>query len=582
MKKHIIRIIALTLALSLLVGCTPQTERTPGGEKIYRYADATDVNNLSPHMSLAAHEGAVVNWTTSTFYRWLPKTDRSGSELLPDMAAEDPIDVNGDGTVWEIRLREGLKWDNGDPIDANTFMYSYKMALDPKMANQTVVDLAKNAIIIKNAEAYYAGKCDWEDVGIKQVDDHTLHIMTDGKFTAFDVKRHFAGSRATCPVYQPLYEELMNEDGTSTSYGTSLDKVMGAGPFKLVSWTKDSERILAKNPDWVYADRIKVDKIEVRIIPDANTRLQMFENGELDYIGLSQQTYEMYKDDPRVKFSISTEIISFDINGANTEKPILGDPDFRRALYYGLNREKAGEISTHEPYGRYLHMIAAGFPDEGVKFWDLPEAQATIKPNHGYDPELAKQLFEKAMANNGYGPNDKLTLNMIYAETSSLWKLFAEFVQAEYAALFGEDRFEITLTAMPYAQAMDLIKTWKTNPNAYELAWAGWIHGGSLFNPCIQFMFFSEDYFNLNSPPPNDKVTKLYAESLTEEARLNQERLVELAIEMEKAMVDDVYVVPVVNIVSKFMFSERMVLPFDEYDPILGWAAFYADIDLSK
>ena len=582
MKKHLIRIIAFALTLSLLVACSPQTPVTPTGEKIYRYADATDVSNLSPHMSLGSHEGAVVNWTTSTFYRWLPGTDRHGSELLPDMAAEDPIDVNGDGTVWEIQLREDLKWDNGEPIDANTFMYSYKMALDPMLANQTVMDLANNAIIIKNAQAYYAGEVEWEDVGIKMVDDHTLQITTDGKFNAFDVKRHFAGSRATCPVYEPMYESLMNADRTSTAYGTSLENLISSGPFKLVSWTKDSERIMEKNPNWVHADYVKVDKVEVRIIPDANTRLQLFENGEADYIGLNQQTYENYRDDPRVKLALSTEVISFDINAANTEKPILADPDFRRALYYGLDREKAGEISTHEPYGRYLHMIAAGIPEEGIKFWDLPEAQATIKPNYGYDPELAKDLFEKAMTNNGYGPGDKLTLNMIYAETSSLWKLFAELVQEEYAALFGEDRFEITLTAMPYAQAMDHIRTWKENPNAYELAWNGWGHGGTLFNPTVQFMFFTENYFNLASPPVNDKVTKLYAESLTEAARLDPKKLAALAVEMEKAMIDDVYVVPVVNIVSKFMYSERMILPLDEYDPVIGWSPFYADIDLTK
>ena len=60
---------------------------------------------------------------------------------------------------------------------------------------------------------------------------------------------------------------------------------------------------------------------------------------------------------------------------------------------------------------------------------------------------------------------------MIYAETSSLWKLFAEFVQAEYAALFGEDRFEITLTAKMCIRDRGLIGAVFLGVSAVLLLW---------------------------------------------------------------------------------------------------------------
>ena len=553
-------------------------------EKIYRYADTTDVSNLNPHMSLASTESGVVYWTTGCLYRPLPNKDRLGSTMMPELAAEEPIDTDGTGTKWNIKLREDAEWANGDPINADTFMYSYEMALDPVLGNSTVWDLMNNMIEIKNAEAYYTQNqegnpaVDWEDVGIKKIDDYTIQIETTMKFNPLDVMRHF-NTRATCPVYEPLYEELMNDTRTATTYGTDKDKLMSCGPFEITSWTKGSERIMSKNENWVHADYIKLDKIAVRIVEDANTRLQMFENGEVDYIGLNYQTYMSYEDDPRVYENDSTEITFLEVNSGSTDNPILGDMDFRKALYYGMDRQTLADLTKNKPSANVQNLVAGAYPEEGILFWDLPEAQALIPENYGYDPELAKEYFDKAMDTFNL---DKLKLNLIYAESSVAWKLMSEYLQNSYAEIFGKDRFEIELTAMPYSQQTAKIKTWREDPNCYDLTFAGWVHGGTLYNPTMQYMFWQMGYSNLNGPYYNDAYDALYQESLTEEARLDQEKLVELALGMEKIFIDDVIAVPAISFVSRYMYSDRMVLPLDEYDPVLGWGVFYSDIDFNK
>ncbi len=68
-------------------------------------------------------------------YRKVPNEDGTAAIIIPDLAAKEPYLVDDDGYVWRIELREDAKWQNGDPINADTFIYSFKMLLDPNLVN---------------------------------------------------------------------------------------------------------------------------------------------------------------------------------------------------------------------------------------------------------------------------------------------------------------------------------------------------------------------------------------------------------------------------------------------------------------
>jgi len=73
----------------------------------------------------------------------------------PAMADSLPVDVNGDGLVWDITLRNDLEFEDGTAIDASTFDYSWSMLLDPKLLNDRASNLYDETNIpIVNAEAY--------------------------------------------------------------------------------------------------------------------------------------------------------------------------------------------------------------------------------------------------------------------------------------------------------------------------------------------------------------------------------------------------------------------------------------------
>ena len=86
---------------------------------------------------------------------------KSAAELpynrFPRMAAAYPVDMSGgEGTKWQIELRQDLKFEDGTPIDADTFVESWKLLLDPLLLNDRATNLYDSTSVpIKGAEAYF-------------------------------------------------------------------------------------------------------------------------------------------------------------------------------------------------------------------------------------------------------------------------------------------------------------------------------------------------------------------------------------------------------------------------------------------
>ena len=88
-----------------------------------------------------------------------------------------------------------------------------------------------------------------------------------------------------------------------------------------------------------------------------------------------------------------------------------------------------------------------------VVYHETEEAKAIRMDGHevtqeGYDPDLAKEYFDKAYQANG---NQKITIQAIYADSSEVSKTWAEAIQSAYQELFGEDKIAIELQATPSA-----------------------------------------------------------------------------------------------------------------------------------
>lgn len=73
-------------------------------------------------------------------------------EIVPAMA--ESWDVSEDGKTYTFHLREGIQWNNGDPVTANDFEYAWKRIINP----ETAAANASKMFIIEGAEAYFMGE----------------------------------------------------------------------------------------------------------------------------------------------------------------------------------------------------------------------------------------------------------------------------------------------------------------------------------------------------------------------------------------------------------------------------------------
>ena len=272
MKKLASLLLALAMVVSMFAGCgkdntetpapgtdapgtdapatTPEVTEPTAGEKIYRTYMSSDCSLLNGHDSTSTQVQTPFDWCNSTLWRAVPNDDGMGYHYIPDLAADMPKKI--DDLTWEFSIREEAKWSNGDPIDANTYMYTFKTILDPVMTNAMATFLADNNITIKNAYDYmlqgtegYPDVVAWEDVGIKQIDDRTIQITTETPVTEADFCTHFT-TRSNYPVHPELFEECLSSDRLTTTYGSDLDHWIGCGPYSFVQWEYDNIHIYKK------------------------------------------------------------------------------------------------------------------------------------------------------------------------------------------------------------------------------------------------------------------------------------------------------------------------------------------------
>ncbi len=580
MRKKPWPLLLATLLAILVSACTPASPPVEQKvEKVYRFSDTYDATMINGHNETDSLLQDILLYTHSSLYRRVPSEDGKAAIYIGDLADGDPVTLD-DGHTWHIKLRKEAKWHNDEPINADTIIYSFKMLIDPLLVNSMANFLYDREIKIENGFEYYTqaqegkSKVDWEDVGIKKVDDHTIEIITTQRYLPEDVKRHFT-DRSLFPVYEPLYEAGMNDSRTSTTYGTSLDEYMGCGPYFFDTWNQDANRVYVKNPDHWLADYFKIDRVEVRITPDRNARVQMWENGEIDVMGLDSATLDTYRDDPRTLSYTGTVIQHIDINSLHTKNPILGTMDFRRAMYWAIDRATIADLVGSKPAPYYINHQAGAFSAKGVPYRLTDEAKALVPPNNGYDPEKAREYFEAALAEVG---QTCATIELMYNDSNVGRKVIGEYLQQALPEVFGPDKFTLNLRAVPTASYDAFTDFKKTGPDCFEMAFSGWSATLSRVYPYASLQYFVDAYEARPNSFISEDFDRQFAALQAEEVRLNTDLMYEMTAELEAIYLRDVINVPLYDTVYYTMYSERMVLPCPEYVPGLGFGSMFADI----
>ena len=112
---------------------------------------------MNPLTYINSYSSTQIKRASLILYTYFPNEDYTFCTLSGELAAEDPIKMDEEGKVWQIKLRDGAVWENGDVVNADDVVYTWKMMLDPKLANLRASNFAKDVIEIENAMKYFQG-----------------------------------------------------------------------------------------------------------------------------------------------------------------------------------------------------------------------------------------------------------------------------------------------------------------------------------------------------------------------------------------------------------------------------------------
>jgi peptide/nickel transport system substrate-binding protein len=170
-------------------------------------------------------------------------------KIQPALAIELPKLVAP--TVWEFKLRPGVKFHDGEPVDAEAVKFSLERLVDPKLKLRGATPFAP----ISHVEV---------------VDALTVRIHTRAPWPILDTLMTGTGAAILPPKY------YRDKDMAYVAKNP-----VGSGPFKFVRWVKDDHIELQANEQyWRGAPRIK--KLVFRPIPDDAVRVAALQNGEVD------------------------------------------------------------------------------------------------------------------------------------------------------------------------------------------------------------------------------------------------------------------------------------------------------------
>lgn len=388
------------LLSTLLLGCTKASEESApksDHDSMITIAWPRDVGEMNPHVYNPSQLFA-----QSMVYEPLVSYG-DGGELKPHLA--ESWDISEDGKVYTFHLRKDVKFSDGTSFNAEVVKKNFDTILNHMDLHSWLGFLSK----ISSTEV---------------IDEYTFKMtLTEPYYPTIQ----------ELAVVRPV--RFLGEAGFPENGDTSkgVVKPVGTGPWILEEHKADDYAIYKRNENY-WGEFPEVEKIKVKVIPDAETRVLAFEKGEIDLIYgegmISLDSFKQLESTGTYKTSISEPVATRQLV-LNSAREKLADERVRQALHYGFNKKAMVEGITsglEEPADFILPTNLPYTSDIDVK---------SIK----YNVEKAKSLLDEAgwILPKGKTVREKdgqpLEIEMMYNSAETIQKAMAETLQSEWAAI---------------------------------------------------------------------------------------------------------------------------------------------------
>ncbi|MFC3419533.1 peptide ABC transporter substrate-binding protein [Salinicoccus hispanicus] len=453
------------------------SEGESGGNKSINLSIASDPPSFHPALATDTTSGAIM----ASVFEGLTRLDPEGN---PEPAMAENIDVSEDGLTYTYTLRDA-QWSNGDPVTAQDFEYAWKWALDPENAS----DYAYQLYYIEGAEAYNSGEGSVDDVAVTAIDDQTLEVNLVNPTPYFDELTAFY-------TYYPINSTVADENPDWHTDPNGEDYI-GNGPFTMENFTSSDEIVLTKNDNYWDAENVALDTVNIDMVESAATALNMYEAGELDYLGSPFNTIDLnaldrFREDGTLNVSDQAGTYMYVFN---TQDEVMQNENIRKALTLAIDREGLIENVTkgeQKPATGLVPLTMEGFEEPGDYF-------------ESNNIEEAKAALETGLEELGMSDPSELTVALSY-NTDEAHAAVAQFIQQGWAENLGID---ITLDNAEWQVYLETLDS-----GEYQVGRYGWLGD---FNDPINFLeIFKTDGGNNDTGWTNEEYTQLLNDAAQE------------------------------------------------------------------
>jgi len=353
--------------------------------------------------------------------------------------------VSPDELTYTFRLRTGVRFHNGSPLVADDVVQSFNrlMARGIPYAKDRFPSLAS----------------------VRAIDQGTV---------AFQLRRKDSSFLSNLGDPFVVGSAIMNRQESSDP----ATKMVGTGPFRMVSYTPGTELVLERNRDYWQPDVPRVDRLVIRFIKEAQSAVAALLAGDVALIHPTPETFLALRNNSRVRVLSVPTASTWQINMGSV-KPPLSIVDVRRAIALSIDREAVAKLALLGE-GAPTGPFPPGHP------WAVPLSQ---QPYYKRDTARAKQLLAKA----GYPSG--LDLTFMFATglgSSETFRRIAEVLQSQLAETgirvriepletnvwldkLVKANYDLTMTNPPYFSDPRLYvvpRAGRQGPTPPELQWA--------------------------------------------------------------------------------------------------------------
>jgi peptide/nickel transport system substrate-binding protein len=343
---------------------------------------------------------ALCNWDLSS----ATKT----SDVVPGLAESWQVD-EADKTKWIFKLRQGVKFHDGSPFNADAVVWNYDKLLNKSAPQFDARQVGLIGFRIPSVKT------------VKKVDDYTIEITTPAPdaFIPYQV--------VYIPIASPAQWEKLGKDWAKVN-----EQPSGTGPFKVDKYVQRQRVEFVANKEYWDKNRVpKTERVVLLPLPEANSRTSALLSGQVDWI--EQPSPDAV---PQLK-SAGMNLVSngyphiWPYHPSVLENSPFHDIRVRKAINLAIDRNGIANL-----------MGGLALPAKGHV---LPDSPWFGKPSFElkYDPDQAKKLLADA----GYGPGKPLTIKFAISASGSGQMLplpMNEYVQQNLADIGVKLEFDVT------------------------------------------------------------------------------------------------------------------------------------------